>query len=77
MSDYQLQPAAGIVARFGGCRPMARVLGVYPSTISRWMTPVERGGTGGHIPRRHWQRILDIGHAQGLRLKLADLVRAA
>jgi hypothetical protein len=73
MSLHQLQPAAGIVARFGGCRPMSRVLGVYPSTISRWMTSVELGGTGGFIPRRHWRKILDIGRAQGLRLKVSDL----
>lgn len=56
---------------------MSRVLGIYPSTISRWMMSVERGGTGGYIPRRHWQRIIELGHAQGLRLKLSDLVRAA
>lgn len=48
-----------VVSRLGGVRPVARHLGVNPSTVSRWR---ER------IPQRYWARLVLYAMARGVRL---------
>ncbi len=43
-----------IIMKFGGVRPLARLLGYPPSTVQNWETR-------GTIPAKHQQPILDIG----------------
>ena len=47
---------ANIIKRFGGIRPMARLLSVPPSTIHTWKS-VDR------IPAQQQQRVLECGQA--------------
>ncbi len=69
-------PAYRVVAALGGVRPTARLLEISPSAVSRWMTKTEQGGTGGLIPQKYWQTIINFSIAQKLRIKLQDLTSA-
>lgn len=70
----QLSPAREIVAKFGGVRATARVLGLNPSAVSRWMMPPEKRGTNGNVPQRHWPALLDHARKERIKLKISDLV---
>lgn len=45
-------PAGIVIAKFGGTRPMARVLGLSASTVQNWKR-------GGHIPARKQPDVLN------------------
>ncbi|WP_288076440.1 carph-isopro domain-containing protein [Pseudomonas sp.] len=73
---HQQQPARYIVERLGGCRKVARMLDIHPSTISRWMTPVINRGTGGRIPQKYWAQIMAHSKATGIDIATSDLFAA-
>lgn len=60
------KPAVDVALAFGGTRLLSDLIGVDASTVSRWCTSAERGGTGGRIPQRHWPGILKAAQARGL-----------
>jgi hypothetical protein len=68
-------PAATVIARFGGVRPLARILGIDPSLVSRWQQPRERRGQGGLIPARYQGPILLAARERGIELSPADMVQ--
>ena len=70
---HSLQPAHQVITRFGGCRPLARVLAVHPSTISRWATPSFAKGTDGRIPQRYWGRLIVAAQERGISLTVNHL----
>jgi adenosylmethionine-8-amino-7-oxononanoate aminotransferase len=70
-----LSPAELLVARFGGVRPLARVIDKHPSIVMRWKTPVERGGGGGIVPVKLMPRILEIAQEKGVKLTADELIR--
>jgi transcriptional regulator with XRE-family HTH domain len=53
---------------------LARILHVEPSTVSRWLKTRQEGGTGGAIPHRHQQGILDAARLRRVKLRAAELV---
>lgn len=53
---YALAPAS-VVLQHLGVRPLARQLGLSPEAVSQWGRPVERGGTGGHVPAKYHSAI--------------------
>lgn len=57
---YRCQPAYHVVTTIGDVTYTASKLGLTQSAVSRWITPVEQGGTGGVIPQRHWDAILEM-----------------
>jgi len=67
-SIHGANPAISIVVRLGGCRAVARLVGVSPSAVSRWCTPAPLGGTGGRIPQRHWDRLIAQAAERGVLL---------
>jgi len=73
VQKHSMQPAATVVALFGGCRPMARLLDLNASTISRWTTAANQGGTGGRIPQKYWKLIADCAAQHGKKLTVNDL----
>jgi len=70
---HDQQPARYVVERLGGCRQVARILDIHPSTISRWMTPTNAKGTGGRIPQKYWSKLLNYSRGTGLDIQTADL----
>ncbi|HEV7266522.1 MAG TPA: hypothetical protein VGN83_16605 [Falsiroseomonas sp.] len=71
-----VDPAATVLARFGGSGPLAQLLRLDRSAVHRWALPKQRGGSGGLIPARHHQRLLALAAEQGIALTAADLVGA-
>jgi hypothetical protein len=71
-----VDPAATVLARFGGSGPLARRLGLDRSAVHRWALPKSRGGSDGLIPARHHRRVLELASAEGIALTAADLVGA-
>ncbi len=65
-------PAARVVEKCGGARAVAKMAGVHISRVHRWTYPKERGGTGGHVPAKHQQAILDGARRLGVDLTPAD-----
>lgn len=71
--------AQRIIAKFGNARDLARALTLAadkgligradvrtPATIYKWTWPIERGGTGGHIPRSAFQALKKAGRLVGV-----------
>jgi hypothetical protein len=67
-------PADIVISRFGGVRPLARLLGKDPSTIHRWKQPADRGGLDGRVPSAVQVRLRDLARERGVELSPADLV---
>lgn len=72
MSDTYLEPARTVIAKLGGIQAVADALGVHFTRPFRWMLPKDRGGTGGTIPSKHHQRLLDWADQHGKDLEPAD-----
>lgn len=68
-----MTPAEVIIHEFKGVRAAARAIGVDKSTVSRWRTPIEKGGLGGVVPGAHHQNILAIAKDRRLKIVLRDL----
>lgn len=74
--------AQSLISKFGGPRELARVLKAAsddpkdhynPSTIYRWLYPVEKGGTGGNIPGPALTAILKVARLAGVILTTKDI----
>lgn len=70
----RLDPARTVVERFGGIAETAEAVGIHYSGVSKWMKPVERGGRGGFIPRRHHLPLLAAARELGIPLTPADII---
>lgn len=74
MSHHKrLEPAKSVIARFGGIRPTARVLGISPSAVMRWMLPRHEKGTDGNVPLKHWQALINYAKKEQISLTVAEL----
>jgi hypothetical protein len=62
--------SAKIIDRFGGIRPMARELGVWPSVVQGWK---ERG----IIPPRRHSQILNAAQNAGIAIDPIDLINTS
>lgn len=67
-----MEPAASIIERLGGPEPVAKATGTAYTAPYRWMARTEKGGTGGRIPQKHWQSLVDLGKSIGVDLTPAD-----
>lgn len=68
-----LDPAYKIILMIGGYRPTARMLGISPSAVLRWTLPTHLQGSGGAIPQKHWQSIINYAKRNNLKISLHDL----
>lgn len=67
-----MTPAERIIDKFKGEANVAKAAGVDVSRVHRWRYSKERGGTGGVIPTRHQQNLLDHARESGIDLSPAD-----
>lgn len=72
-TDTLLSPAEVVIDRFGGVRPLARLLDLDHSSVARWPKPKPRG-LGGFIPSNHHQKLLALATAKGIKLSPKDLI---
>jgi hypothetical protein len=61
MRNGYLDPAYTIIEKLGGLSAAAEAAGVDESRVCRWRLPKGKphDGTGGLVPSKHHQRILD------------------
>lgn len=59
-------PAYDVIRRLGGGVKTAKLLGIHQSTVSRWTMVEELNGTGGRIPQKHWDAILNYAKKTGM-----------
>lgn len=62
-----MTPAAAAIDVFGGVRPLARAIGVDPSSVSAWQDT-------GLIPSKHHVTILDAAARLGLEFTAHEIV---
>lgn len=72
-----LEPAHSVICKLGGVRSTARILGLSPSSVSRWMTGAAKNGTNGAIPQKHWKTILNYAKQEQLKISISDLLYIA
>ncbi len=65
MTTERIAPAQVAIDAFGGVRPLARLLNLAPSTVSRWHL----------IPAGYQAYILDEAVKRGLDVTAEDIVR--
>lgn len=74
-----MEPATNVIQKFGGVRPLARLLESYlrkpvsPSQVSRWQLPKPDGG-GGMIPAKFHGPLLALAKRKRVELTADDLV---
>jgi hypothetical protein len=69
------QPAYDVVTMLGGVTKAATICGTYPSTVSRWLQPTSKKGSGGKIPLKYWQPILDYAKQPNIEIGFEALVK--
>ena len=67
-----LAPARIVVQKIGSVQLTAQAAGVDESRVRRWMMPREKGGTGGLVPTRNQQRLLEWAKQHNRPLRPAD-----
>ena len=65
------EPAASIIARFGGDREVARILEVARSTVTKFAS-AGRDGRHGEIPRRYREALIKAAADRGWTLVWED-----
>ena len=69
------QPAYDVVTMLGGVTKAATICGTYPSTVSRWLQTTSKKGSGGKIPLKYWQPILDYAKQHNIKIGLETLFK--
>ncbi|MEY5098201.1 MAG: hypothetical protein RJA36_920 [Pseudomonadota bacterium] len=72
-----MKPAELVIHRFGGVRPLARLLKVNPSTVQRWKMPAARGGLDGRVPSARMAELLRLAVEQKIILTASELIEGA
>lgn len=72
-----MTPADIVISRFGGVRPVARLLSKDPSTIHRWKQPPDKGGLGGRVPSAVQGELLRLAQEHSVELNSDDLVMSS
>lgn len=61
-----------IISLCGGPQTVSKWLGISPTSVYRWTYPKGSGGTGGHIPRKHIEPLLEAAGRRGIPLTLQN-----
>jgi len=64
----KISPAQHAISIFGGVSALARAVGRSRSAVCQWQTE-----TGGKIPRKAAEKILEVAQERGLDITLNDL----
>lgn len=76
----RLDPAASVIKAFNspglrdGAKIIAEGLGLNSWSVTRWALPKESGGSGGVIPIKYHQNLLDLALRLRKRIKKKDLL---
>jgi len=70
----KLSPAQYVIQTFGGVRDTARILGVLPTSVSRWKLRRPKRGDRGLIPSHLHRKILKKASKLNLDITPFDLV---
>lgn len=62
----QREPAASIISRLGGISEVAAICQVSQTQVQRWRWTESNGGTGGFIPRKHHERLIEAAKRLGI-----------
>lgn len=65
-------PAARIIEKFGGIDRTAEVISRHRSVVNRWLLSTDKGGTGGQVPGKHQNTLLEEARRAGIDLGPAD-----
>lgn len=71
-TDTGMEPAQTIIEKLGGASAVASIVGIHRTRVYGWMYPKERGGTGGTIPIKHAQRLLQYAEGEGIAVTASD-----
>lgn len=74
MTSKTSSPADRVIKAFGGVRETARALSRNPSSVSRWRSSKEDGGTGGRVPGPIQGTVLEAAKSRGIALTADDLM---
>lgn len=67
-----MEPASSIIKALGGPNVVSAALGIHRVTVSKWMRPREKGGTGGVVPYQQIEGLLSHAARIGVPLTPAD-----
>jgi len=73
-AKQHLNPAQVAMQEFGGCRKLADLLGLSPSTVSRWARSRAKKRMEGAIPAWVQPKILELAKDYGVNLTAEDLI---
>lgn len=60
--------AKEVIKLLKGPTAVAKVVGIHRCQVHRWTLPKDRYGTGGRVPRKHWEALLDYAQSKGIDL---------
>ncbi len=66
-----------IIALCGGPQTISEWLDISPTSVYRWTYPRSSGGSGGHIPQKHIEPLLEAAGRRGIPLTLQDFFDGA
>lgn len=66
------EPAATIIAKFGGIREVASIVDVNVHTVTKWRLSKDKGGTGGSVPHWHVPKLIAEAESRGVDLTYSD-----
>lgn len=72
-----MEPASSIIKKLGGHAVVSQITRTARPTPYNWEKAREQKGTGGIIPLRHVQVLLDYARTQQISLKYEDFFRVA
>jgi acetylglutamate kinase len=61
-----------IIALCGGPQIVSEWLGISPTSVYRWTYPRSSGGSGGHVPQKHIEPLLEAAGRRGIPLTLQN-----
>lgn len=67
-----MEPASTIIKALGGPGAVSAACGVHRTRVWGWTQPREKRGTGGVIPYKHIDALLDYARSKGIKLSAAD-----
>lgn len=73
MSKQHLDPAKSVIAKIG-VEKVSEVTGKHVSRVYRWMSPKEKGGTGGFIPPEDAKALLAWARGNDVPLSPAEFL---
>lgn len=66
-----------IIAKCGGVSATAKLCETTENWVYRWRLPIERGGTGGLVPPKAQQRLIDAAKAGLIDVTPGDFFQGA